>query len=38
MSKHLSIMFAVTAVAVGVLQLAGCAEPEPGAEADEAIE
>jgi len=38
MSKHLSIMFAVTAVAVGVLQLAGCAEPDPGAEADEAIE
>jgi len=35
MSKHLSVMFAVTAVAV--LQ-AGCAEPDPGAEAEEAIE
>ena len=35
MSKHLSFMFAVTAVAVFQ---AGCAEPDPGAEADEAIE
>ena len=35
MSKHLSFMFAVTAVA---LFQAGCAEPDPGAEADEAIE
>jgi hypothetical protein len=31
-------MFAVTAVAVGVLQIAGCAAPETGAEVDEAIE
>ena len=35
MSKHLSFMFALTAVAVFQ---AGCAEPDPAAEADEAIE